>query len=174
RKSQELHDLNSIGVALSAQRDIDKLLDMILRKTREITAADAGSLYIVERGPNDESTADDGLRFELTQNDSVVYPFKKSRMPLSEDSIAGYAALTGQIVNVADAYHLPSGSPFKVSGSFDEKSGYRSKSMLVVPMRDHQGTVIGVIQLINKKREAKIVLKPVQLVEEAVIPFTSR
>ena len=174
RKSQELHELNSIGVALSAQRDIDKLLDMILLKCREITAADAGSLYLVERGTsNPESTADDQLVFELTQNSSVVYPFQKSKMPLSEASIAGYVALSGQIVNVADAYHLPAGSPFKVSRSFDEKSGYRTKSMLVVPMRDHQDTVIGVIQLINKKREARIVLQPVQLVEETVIPFTS-
>jgi HD-GYP domain-containing protein (c-di-GMP phosphodiesterase class II) len=173
RKSQELHELNHIGVALSAQRDIDKLLELILLKCREITAADAGSLYLVERGRDQETKSDDELIFELTQNSSVVYPFTKSKMPLSEASIAGYVALTGQIVNVADAYHLPAGSPFKVSRSFDEKSGYRTKSMLVVPMRDHQNEVIGVIQLINKKRDAKAVLQPVQLVEETVIPFTS-
>jgi HD-GYP domain-containing protein (c-di-GMP phosphodiesterase class II) len=173
RKSQELHELNHIGVALSAQRDIDKLLELILLKCREITAADAGSLYLVERGRDQETKTDDELVFELTQNSSVVYPFTKSKMPLSEASIAGYVALTGQIVNVADAYHLPAGSPFKVSRSFDEKSGYRTKSMLVVPMRDHQNEVIGVIQLINKKRDAKAVLQPVQLVEETVIPFTS-
>jgi HD-GYP domain-containing protein (c-di-GMP phosphodiesterase class II) len=173
RKSQELHELNNIGVALSAQRDIDKLLELILLKCREITAADAGSLYLVERGKDRDNASDDQLVFELTQNSSVVYPFQKSRMPLSEASISGYVALSGQIVNVADAYHLPAGSPFKVSRSFDEKSGYRTKSMLVVPMRDHQNTVIGVIQLINKKRDAKLVLQPVQLVEEAVIPFTS-
>ena len=173
RKSQELHELNNIGVALSAQRDIDKLLELILLKCREITAADAGSLYLVERGKETDTPADDQLVFELSQNSSVVYPFQKSKIPLSEDSIAGYVASSGQIVNVADAYHLPAGSPFKVSRSFDEKSGYRTKSMLVVPMRDHQNTVIGVIQLINKKREAHIVLQPVQLVEETVIPFTS-
>jgi len=173
RKSQELHELNHIGVALSAQRDIDKLLELILLKCREITAADAGSLYLVERGRDQETKTDDELIFELTQNSSVVYPFTKSKMPLSEASIAGYVALTGQIVNVADAYHLPAGSPFKVSRSFDEKSGYRTKSMLVVPMRDHQNEVIGVIQLINKKRDAQTVLQPVQLVEETVIPFTS-
>src|SRR5207245_2153952 len=163
RKSQELHELNNIGVALSAQRDIDKLLELILLKCREITAADAGSLYLVERGKDHETSPDDQLVFELTQNSSVVYPFQKSKMPLSEASISGYVALTGQIVNVADAYHLPAGSPFKVSRAFDEKSGYRTKSMLVVPMRDHQNSVIGVIQLINKKRDWKIVLQPVSL-----------
>lgn len=176
RKSQELHELNNIGVALSAQRDIDKLLELILLKSREITAADAGSLYLVERGKDDDSAGDDHMRFKLTQNDSVVLPFEEFTMPLSEASISGFAALNGQIVNVADAYHLPAGSPFKVSQTaraFDEKSGYRTKSMLVVPMRDHQNKVIGVVQLINKKRDAKIVLQPVSLVDEAVIPFTS-
>jgi HD-GYP domain-containing protein (c-di-GMP phosphodiesterase class II) len=103
----------------------------------------------------------------------VVVPFEKRTVALNETSIAGYAALTGEIVNVADAYHLPAGTPYKISRSFDEKSGYRTKSMLVVPMRDHDQKVIGVIQLINKKRDAKVVLRPVSLVEETVIPFTS-
>ena len=173
RKGDEVRELNSIGVALSAQRDIDKLLDLILKKSREITAADAGSLYLVERGKDEDSSPDDRLRFKLAQNDSVVVAFEESTMPLSDTSIAGHAALSGRSVNVADAYHLPSGSPFKISRSFDEKSGYRTKSMLVVPMRDHLGKVIGVVQLINKKRDASMVLHPVGLVDEFVIPFTS-
>jgi HD-GYP domain-containing protein (c-di-GMP phosphodiesterase class II) len=171
RKSQELHELNKIGVALSAERDIDKLLELILAKSREITAADAGSLYLVERAK--EPDVGDLLRFELTQNDSVSVPFKRFTMPLNETAIAGYAALTGQRVNLADAYNLPAGSSYKISRSFDQKSGYRTKSMLVVPMRDHQEKVIGVLQLINKKRDPKVVLRPVALVEETVIPFTS-
>jgi HD-GYP domain-containing protein (c-di-GMP phosphodiesterase class II) len=169
RKSQELHELNKIGVALSAERDIDKLLNLILAKTREITAADAGSLYLVERGKDPAQQ----LKFELAQNDSVTVSFEKKLMPLNEESIAGYAALSGQSVNVADAYNLPPGSKYTISRSFDQKSGYRTKSMLVVPMRDHQEKVIGVIQLINKKRDPKVVLRPVSLVEESVIPFTA-
>ena len=94
-------------------------------------------------------------------------------MPLDETSIAGYVALTGEPVNVADAYHLPEGSPYTISRSFDEKSGYRTKSMLVVPMRDHQDVVIGVVQLINKKRDPEAVLQPASLVDEQVIPFTA-
>jgi HD-GYP domain-containing protein (c-di-GMP phosphodiesterase class II) len=173
RKSEELHDLNRIGVALSAERDINKLLELILLKSREITNADAGSLYLVERGKDQESTSDDRLRFKLTQNDSVVVPFEELTMPLNDSSIAGYVALSGREVNVADAYHLPPGYPFKVSRSFDQKSGYRTRSMLVVPMRDHQNQVIGVVQLINKKRDPKMVLRPVSMVDEAVIPFTN-
>jgi hypothetical protein len=74
---------------------------------------------------------------------------------------------------VADAYHPPSGAPYKISRAFDDEWGYRTRSMLVVPMRDHQNKVIGVVQLINKKRDPKAVLRPVTLVEEMVVPFTS-
>jgi HD-GYP domain-containing protein (c-di-GMP phosphodiesterase class II) len=171
RKGEELHELNQIGVKLSAERDIKKLLDLILYKSREITAADAGSLYLVERGKSDKTQTDDRLRFKLTQNDSVLVPFEEYEMPLSETSIAGYAALTGRIVNVADAYELAPGTPFRISRSFDEQSGYRTKSMLAVPMRDHKDEVIGVVQLINKKRDTKAVLRPLAVVEEQVIAF---
>ncbi|HEY7511780.1 MAG TPA: HD domain-containing phosphohydrolase [Vicinamibacteria bacterium] len=174
RKSQELHELNKIGVALSAQRDITKLLEMILSQSRAITAADAGSLYLVERGKDDQTQSDDRLVFKLPQNDSVpVKTFEEFAIPLDQGSVAGYAASTGQVVNVADAYHLPAGTPYQISRSFDQKSGYRTKSVLAVPMRDHKGTVAGVIQLINKKRDPKALLRPVALVEEAVIPFTA-
>jgi HD-GYP domain-containing protein (c-di-GMP phosphodiesterase class II) len=173
RKSQELHELNKIGVALSAERDINKLLELILVKSREITAADGGSLYLVVRGKDESTQTDDLLEFELAQNDSVVTPFQKLTMPLNEKSIAGYAALTGQTVNVADAYHPPAGAPYKIGRSFDDEWGYRTKSMLVIPMRDHQEKVIGVVQLINKKRDPKAVLRPVTLVDEMVVPFTS-
>jgi HD-GYP domain-containing protein (c-di-GMP phosphodiesterase class II) len=174
RKSGELHDLNRIGVALSAQRNIRTLLEMILSQSREITSADAGSLYLVERGKDHETHKDDILRFKLPQNDSVsVGEFEEKAMSLDETTIAGYAALTGKLVNVADAYNLPPGSPYRYGRSFDERSGYRTKSILSVPMRDHNDDVIGVVQLINKKRDPKAVLRPVTLVEELVIPFTS-
>jgi HD-GYP domain-containing protein (c-di-GMP phosphodiesterase class II) len=173
RKSAELHELNRIGVALSAQRNIRALLEMILSRSREITSADAGTLYLVERGKNHETHKDDVLRFMRAQNDSVAVSFEERTMPLDETTISGYAALTGELVNVADAYNLRPGSPYRYGRSFDEKSGYRTKSILTVPMRDHNEDVIGVVQLINKKRDAKAVLQPVTLVEELVIPFTA-
>jgi HD-GYP domain-containing protein (c-di-GMP phosphodiesterase class II) len=171
RKGEELSVLNRIGVALSAERDIEKLLELILSKSREITDADAGSLYLVQRMADGEGH--ELLSFELAQNDTVDVPFEKKTIPLDQTSIAGYVAVTGRIVNVADAYRPPAGSPFRVSRSFDERSGYRSKSMLVVPMRDHENAVIGVVQLINKKRSPQAVLRPVSLVEEEVVSFTS-
>jgi HD-GYP domain-containing protein (c-di-GMP phosphodiesterase class II) len=171
RKDDDLKELNKIGMMLSAQRDIGKLLELILKKSREITGADAGSLYLVERAR--EADGADRLRFKLAQNDTMMLPFEESTMPLDTSSIAGYVAVTGQMRNVPDAYQLPRDSPFQISKVFDEVSGYRTKSMLVVPMRDHEDAVIGVVQLINKKRDFATVLRPVALVEEAVIPFTT-
>ena len=172
RQRRDLHELNTIGVALSAQRDVRKLMELILSSSRQLTAADAGSLYLVERGKDHDSTTDDQLRFTWTQNDSVPATFEEFTIPLAETTIAGYAALSGQAVNVADAYDLPAGSPFRYGRSFDERSGYRTKSILSVPMRDHQGEVIGVVQLINKKRDPHVKLQPVSVVEQQVVPFT--
>jgi HD-GYP domain-containing protein (c-di-GMP phosphodiesterase class II) len=173
RRGEELSQLNQIGVALSAERDIDRLLELILSKSREITGADAGSLYLVERTPESRNGDDDRLRFKLAQNDSVPLAFEEFTIPLDDTSIAGYVALSGEPVNEQDAYHVPKGSPYTISRSFDEKSGYRTKSMLVVPMRDHQDVVIGVVQLINKKRDAGAVLQSPSLVDDQVISFTT-
>jgi HD-GYP domain-containing protein (c-di-GMP phosphodiesterase class II) len=168
RRNTELSELNKIGAALSAERDINRLLAMILSKSRGITSADAGSLYLVMKG---DAGQPDTLKFVLPQNDSVLVSFQESRMPLDETSIAGYVAVHGTPVSVADAYELPAGTPYRISRSFDTQSGYRTKSMLVVPMRDHQGEIIGVIQLINKKTDKKAKLQPSSLVERNVVSF---
>jgi HD-GYP domain-containing protein (c-di-GMP phosphodiesterase class II) len=173
RRGAELSVLNKIGMQLSAERDIDKLLDLILQKSREITGADAGSLYLVERTTEDGNGAVDRLRFKLAQNDTMPLTLAEKAMPLDKSSIAGYVAVTGETQNVQDAYQLPANSPFHISRTFDDVSGYRTKSLLVVPMRDHLDTVIGVVQLINKKRDRSAVLRVKALVDEQVIPFTS-
>ena len=113
----------------------------------------------------------DTLKFVLAKNDSVQVAFQELLMPLDQSSIAGYVAVNGAAVNVADAYELPAGTPYRISRSFDVKSGYRTKSMLVVPMRDHQGDIIGVIQLINKKTDPAAILKPSSLVDRLVVSF---
>ena len=176
RRGDELRVLNTIGMQLSTERDIKKLLKLILEKSREITGADAGSLYLVKRAKanGDSGAGSDKLCFMLAQNDTMSLPsFEERVMALDKTSIAGYVAVTGKMQNVADAYQLKHDSPFQISRSFDDTSGYRTKSMLVVPMCDHLETVIGVVQLINKKRDRSAVLRPTALVEEQVIPFTT-
>ncbi len=166
----QLEELNAIGIGLSAERDLDVLLELILTKGREITRSDAGSLYVVETPPEGERC----LRFKLAQNDSVHVEFKESTLPISADSVAGYVALAGEILMIDDVYALPADSPFRFNTEFDVKVGYRTTSMLVVPMKAPAGETIGVLQLINCKR---IPLRPFasrEGMQADVLPFPER
>lgn len=178
--TKEIHELNQIGAALSAEHDTGKLLEMILTKSRGITAADAGSLYLVEelegRGEAQKSRSETRkrLRFKLAQNDSVAIPFRESAMEINQKSIAGYVAWTGDAVMLDDAYHLPEDVPYSINRKFDEDSGYRTKSILAVPMKNQKGEVVGVVQLINAKRNGNEKLSSVNAVAEQVISFSTR
>jgi HD-GYP domain-containing protein (c-di-GMP phosphodiesterase class II) len=167
RLDRELSELNAIGIRLSAERNPRELLETILTKAREITRSDAGSLYLVDEAP--DGTRE--LRFALAQNDSVEVSFRATRLPLTSESVAGHVALTGQILNLADAYAPPPGAPFTINRSFDEEDGYRTKSMLVVPMRTPQGETIGALQLINCKPDFALVLRSPEETERLVRPF---
>jgi HD-GYP domain-containing protein (c-di-GMP phosphodiesterase class II) len=147
RLGHELSELNAIGIRLSAERNPDTLLELILSTARKITESDAGSLYLVEEAVEGGQR----LFFALTQNDTITVPFQATRLPLDSASIAGHVALTGKTVSLDDAYQLPPGSPFHINRTFDEQTAYRTKSMLVVPMRTPHGDTIGVLQLINCK-----------------------
>ena len=149
RSQSDIDRLNEIGIALSSQHDREALLDLILRKSREITQSDAGSLYVVE---DDDDNAP-RLRFTLTQNDSIEVPFTETFLPIDGSSIAGYVALSGAELVLDDVYRIPPDLPFRFNSLFDEESGYRCKSMLAVPMKNPQGEIIGVVQLINCKRD---------------------
>ena len=174
-----LEELNAIGIALSAERHHDRLLELILTKVREITNADAGSLFLVadidERivhpdGTEARATAQ-WLKFRLAQNDSRELRFEEDVLPISPDSIAGYVAQTGETLNLADAYDPPKDKPFVINRSFDEATGYRARSMLVVPMENAEGETIGVLQLINKKNNRESVLDTTESFERVVLSF---
>jgi HD-GYP domain-containing protein (c-di-GMP phosphodiesterase class II) len=167
---REREQLNEIGIALSSQHDIRALLNLILAKAREITRADAGSLYLIE----DDAEGRRHLRFMLTQNDSLVFPFKEFTLPLAEDSMAGYTALRGKVVNFADAYHIPPEMPFHFNDHYDRESGYRTKSLLTLPMRNAKGEVLGVLQLINAKNDPAARLRSDADVAAQVLPFHER
>jgi HD-GYP domain-containing protein (c-di-GMP phosphodiesterase class II) len=167
---RELGELNQIGVSLSAERDTDALLDLILRKAREITHSDAGSIYVIEEAADGTRR----LRFKLAQNDSVEVPFTEFTLPIDDASVAGHVAMTGAVLQLDDAYAPPPGSRFRVNREFDERVGYRTKSMLVVPMATPQGTVIGALQLINCKRDPAAVFPTPADVLAQVIPYPSR
>ncbi|HZU34223.1 MAG TPA: HD domain-containing phosphohydrolase [Candidatus Angelobacter sp.] len=188
--SQEIHELNQIGMALSAEHDPGKLLELILTKSREFTSSDAGSVYMVEScddgsrqsllfpgGVGASKPAEEEreqLRFKLAQNDSVAVPFREATMEINEHSIAGYVALTGKIVNIEDAYNLPPNVPYSINRKFDEDSGYRTKSILAVPIRNQREKIIAVLQLINAKRDFSVKLHSADTVNEQVMAYTPR
>jgi HD-GYP domain-containing protein (c-di-GMP phosphodiesterase class II) len=169
RYRYELGELINIARAMTTVRDVDKLLGVILEKSRFVTGADAGSVYIVE-------TAGDRrmLRFKLTQNDSATFDSREFTMPLSDRSIAGAAALQKAPKNIPDVYDLPAGSTFHFDPSFDRRTGYLTRSMLVVPLISQRDEVIGVIQLINKKRDSTAKLLSKADVDAQVVPFDER
>ena len=155
---RRLEQLNEIGASLSAERDINRLLESILLAAKAITRADGGTLYLL--------TEDDGnkrLKFEIMRTQSLniamggttgipipFYPihlYSKDGKP-NNHMVAAFAALTGETVNIADAY-TAEGFDFNGTRNFDKKTGYRSKSFLTVPMKNHENEIIGVLQLIN-------------------------
>ncbi len=197
--SHEIHELNQIGVALSSERDSERLLELILTKSRAFTASDAGSIYLVEEaetagqqvsplnpGMAETSHHENGqgaharedhprrLRFKLAQNDTVPVRFREVTMDVDEHSIAGYVAQTGEIVNIEDAYRLSPDKPYAINRKFDEDSGYRTRSILAVPIRNQQEKILGVLQLINAKRDFAVPLSTQEDIDEQVIPYTAR
>lgn len=133
-------------------RDIDLLLEKILSEARSFTGADAGSIYIREG---------DYLKFSYTQNDTMqaqLPPGKKLifstfSTPINSNSIAGHVAATGETLNIPDAWELGSDTPYSFNRSYDELSGYRTRSMLTLPLTAFRGDVTGVLQLINAKND---------------------
>jgi HD-GYP domain-containing protein (c-di-GMP phosphodiesterase class II) len=151
----QLERLNSIGVALSAEHDNNRLLEVILLGAKELTNADGGTLYSV--------TDDAKLKFEIMRTQSLniamggttgkEIPFPSLPIYLAEgkpntNMVAAYSVVNAKTVNIQDAY-LTEGFDFSGTRKFDENTGYRSKSFLTVPMKNHENEIIGVLQLIN-------------------------
>lgn len=147
--------LNQIGISLSAEQDIDKLLENMVAQTKKITAADGGTLYLVDK---------DKLLFKVVQTDTlginmggksgnITWPplpmYLEDGKP-NKKMVAVMCALEGNIINIPDVYEVE-GFSFDGTKKFDKSTGYRSKSMLVIPLRDHENSIIGVLQLINKQ-----------------------
>jgi HD-GYP domain-containing protein (c-di-GMP phosphodiesterase class II) len=152
---KRLERLNAIGVALSAERDNNRLLEMILLGAKEITNADGGTLYTV--------TEDQHLKFEIMRTQTLGIamggttgkdiPFAPLPLYLedgtpNQNMVAAYAVLNERTVNIEDAYQAD-GFDFSGTRKFDQRTNYRSKSFLTIPMQNHENEIIGVLQLIN-------------------------
>ena len=163
----ELGELVSIARAISSERDIDKLLGLILERSRYVTGADAGSVYIVEGqslNPRERT-----VRFMVSQNDSIDINFSEHTFPVDDKTIVGRAIISRQVINIPDLARE------KHDRRFDLSSGYQTRSMLTVPMINQRDEVIGVIQLINRRKEAAPprLKAPIDF-DDWVVPFDER
>ncbi|MDA3901797.1 MAG: HD domain-containing protein [Spirochaetes bacterium] len=178
---QDQDNLIKIGRNLSIEKNSDKLLRLILKMSKTITGADAGSIYIIESNENDTRQ----IRFKYSHTFSKELPLEEFVLPFDRSSISGYVACTGITLNIPDVYELSADDPIAFNDSFDKQNNYRSCSMLVIPMKNHTDEIIGVIQLINSKKndtpqkstgnEAfEIILETSEDFRSKVFPFAKR
>ena len=147
-RSSLLRELIQIGIGLTSERDLALLPARILTAARRFTHAEAGTLYLRDG---------DRLRFVVVQNDVLarrlgereMQRLFESHLPLSAQSLAGYVALSGDVLRVSDVYEIPTDRPYVFNRAVDAETGYRTRSVLVVPLKEPAGNVIGVLQLIN-------------------------
>ena len=149
-EKQKFAKIITLGIEITQVKDLDVLLERILREARALVNADAGTIYVKE---------DDKLKFSYTHNDTLqkrLPPGKKLiystfTLPINNQTISGYVANTGEMLNLPDVYKLATTLPFSFNRKFDDLSGYRTQSMLTFPLRTNRGDIVGVLQLINEK-----------------------
>src|ERR1700693_921411 len=163
RQHRQFEELNRIGIALSAERDIGKLQEFILTTMRQLTNADGASLWL-------KTVGDDGqpkLFLASSQNTSIDNTYQAFKVPVDEKSVVGYTVPVGSSQIYDDAYNPPPGKPQGGKG-FDAQYGYRTKSMLTVPMRNYNNEVVGAVQLINAKRRFETKITVTNVPDEVV------
>ena len=149
------------------QQTVRELLDRVLLKARQMTGAEAGSIFIVRK-----TGKQDWLVANSIQNDRIRLSKADFRIPIVLTSIAGYVASTSETVLIDDLYAIPNNVPFGFDQSFDKATGYRSRSMLTFPMTNFQKKVIGVVQLINRhtgKKKHPVAFNDKQV--DLILPF---
>ncbi len=164
---RNLELLADIGIALSAEKNLDALLQHILQEAQNLACCDAASLYLVERSEDHAPK----LAFKLTLNDSLDLDFEEQRLDMDRASMVGYSAVTGHELNIPDAYSIADEEPYSFNPAFDKAMGYRTVSMLVVPMKNYREEVIGVLQFINRKTERERCIADPETALRQTLPF---
>lgn len=174
RRAELIEQLLGVGTALTGSYNLGELLNLILQKSREITCSDAGSVYLLDRREETHM-----MLFKAAQNDSLpAASFREFAIPISLKSLAGYVAITGESLNLPDAYNLPPEVPYQLDRNFDRDFSYRTCSVLVLPMQNQNGQIIGVLQLLNRKvspeavitsKNALLVTQPYSKSEERIV-----
>jgi HD-GYP domain-containing protein (c-di-GMP phosphodiesterase class II) len=169
---EKLDALANLGIDLSRVQDLDIMMERILTEARRFANADAGSIYIREQ---------DALHFTYTQNDTLQQRladgekliYSTFRMPINKESIAGYVAATGKPLNLPDVYSIDPTSPYHFSKVFDKKTNYTTRSVLTIPLKNHNDDIIGILQIINAEDEDKNVVAFSENDEKMMLHFAS-
>jgi len=157
KKIPDFESIIEIDSELNQIQDVDILLEKILFEARKVVRADAGSIYVFQTVVEEDGETIDKLAIKYSQNDTLQKELPAGQkliysvfsMPISDKTISGYCALTKRLVNVPDAYNLPSGVPYSFGKNYDQLSGYKTTSILTVPLTNVDGRLLGVIQIIN-------------------------
>jgi len=171
-EKEKLDELLSLGIELNQLNDLDILLEKILRDARRFVNADAGSIYICRQDTLDFTyTQNDTLQKRLPAGEKLIY--STFSMPINTDSIAGYVATTGELLNIPDVYQLSSKVPYSFSKKFDESAGYATQSMVTLPLKNTRGDVLGILQIINAQDERGFVVSFAAEDETLMLHFAS-
>ncbi len=163
--ADDFEKLLNVGIALSSIHDLQKLLDLILQEARRLTRADAGTLYLVKEGHLFFKVSQCQSLMQRLGKDCMQQMYQSFSLPISRESIAGYVALTKKVLNIPDVRNIPREASYHYNASWDERAGYVTRSMMVVPMLNRQGIVAGVLQLINAMSDST---------DGKVVPFPAK
>ncbi len=150
-EKEKLDSLTLLGIELSQISDLDILMEHVLTRARQFVNADAGSIYISQGNVLDFSyTQNETLQKKLPKGEKLIYSTFK--VPIDEKSLAGYVALTGRPLNIEDVYNLEPTLPYSFHKQFDDKAGYRTSSLLTIPLRNSSANIMGILQIINARK----------------------
>lgn len=161
--TQTLERILEVGRALSSEKDLDRLLDLVLSHAQVLTRSDGASIYT--RDPNGK------LYFRLWKNQSAGDADSAQKIPVDDESVAGYVARTGEILALDDAYQIPADAPYRFSSASDQQIGYCTRSMLTLPLKNKADEVVGVLQLINRKDHPAAVVRTADDCDWHVLPY---
>ena len=165
----DVQNLTQVGRALASEHDLDKLIGLILDKARQLVAADGSSLYLTESKQQREAPTH--IRFKGSALNLKADEFL---LPIDKKSIAGYVALTGKELIIDDCYSLSEAEDYHFNTEFDKTHNYHTKSMMVIPMKNHKNEVTGVLQLINRKKNYSKELTIEELASDEVLAFDKK
>lgn len=176
-ENEKLHALLTVGTALASERETPKILDMIITLAQQNSGADGASVYLIEKVAQDSFGGTrphhiSKLRFHKMINNSGIQVVPSLYLPIDNKSIAGYAAQSGRTVRIRDCYVIDKHHPFHFLREVDKNNGYRTKSILAVPIKTSKGKVLGVLQLVNKLRDKSKKRNHYRLGEDEIIAFS--